>query len=106
MPVPDSVHELPATFEWEPQPLCDYINEAWPDANEDEKGTLFDLAAGLYWYCSDWHGGQFSDEYSIMSAQLGYNPGMSECSAADAGESAQYVYEMLEQANQQGKVTA
>lgn len=75
--VPESVWEMPSDFDWSPQAVCDYINRNWEIANSDEKGTLADLASGLYWYCSDYHGGQNSVEYSIMSAQLEYAPGIS-----------------------------
>jgi hypothetical protein len=40
--------------------------------------NYFDAAQALYWYCSDWHSGQNSIEYSIMSARLHYTPGCSE----------------------------
>ena len=93
--VPNSVWELPSEMDWTPAALCDYITDRWDDADCDARCTLFDLAAGLYWYCSDWHSGQWSDEYSIMSARLGYTPGRSESSAADAGEDAQHVYDMI-----------
>lgn len=73
--IPESVYELPSDFNWEPQAVCDYINDQWDTADDDEKCTLFDLAEGLYWYCVHWHGGQWSDEYSIMSSQLDFSPG-------------------------------
>lgn len=53
-----------------------------------------DAAMGLYWYCSDWHGGQNSVEYSIMSARLQYTPGASE---TGPDEMAQPFYDALEQ---------
>jgi hypothetical protein len=96
--IPDSVWELPDGFDYSPEALCDYVSKAWPEADCDEKCTLFDLAAGLYWYCCEWHGGQGSTEYSILSDRLDYHPGTSECCAADAGEAAEYVQEMIEQA--------
>jgi hypothetical protein len=42
-----------------------------------EYADRFDVAQGLYWYCVDFHGGQGSDEYRILSI-LGYNPSPSE----------------------------
>jgi hypothetical protein len=40
-------------------------------------GAYFEAAQALYWYCVDWHGGQWSTLYRI-SCELGYKPGMSE----------------------------
>ena len=37
----------------------------------------FDAAQALYWYCVDYHGGQFSDLYAIQ-CRLGYRPGVLE----------------------------
>lgn len=42
----------------------------------------FDAACALYWYCSDWHSGQWSTLYSIMSARLHYTPGACESGPA------------------------
>jgi hypothetical protein len=95
--IPDSVYELPADFDWEPQAVCDYINRHWETANCDEKCTLGDLAAGLYWYCSDWYSGQWSTEYSILSTQLDFSPGL--CSDGPE-ESGQFVYDELVAHNQ------
>lgn len=39
---------------------------------------LFSVACALYWHCADYHGGQNSELYRILS-QLDYQPGMAEC---------------------------
>lgn len=97
----ESVYELPDTFDWSPQAVLDYIEERYPEASEscsDEIGVLFELADGLYWFCVDYHGGQWSDLYRI-SCQLGYKPGSSESSPTSTDEErhgAFYVYSMLE----------
>lgn len=102
MSVPDSVWELPVDFDFSPTEVLNYINEHWESANEDEKCTLFDLSAGLYWYCADYHSGQSSELYSIMSARLDYRPAPSERSPFDdepgESEAARYVYEQIEAA--------
>lgn len=90
--VPESVYELPVDFEWEPRAVLDYIDEHWDDADCDGKGTLFSLAAGLYWYCADYHGGMASEEYAVLSA-LDYSPGASETCPTEEGDI--YVYEQL-----------
>lgn len=115
MTVPDSVWELPTDFDWKPQAVCDYINRehraAEEEGNYDAMSVLFNLAAGLYWYCADWHGGMSSPEYSIMSAQLAYQPGPSECSPGDGpptddNEDDHYVYCELQRHNQEVTDTA
>jgi hypothetical protein len=97
-PIPDSVYELSNDFDWSPAAVCAYVTDRWDDADCDAKCTLFDIAAGLYWYCSAWHAGQCSEEYSILSSRLGYNPGALECTVDDAGDGARYVYDMIENA--------
>lgn len=54
----------------------------------------FDAAQGLYWYCADWHGGQSSNLYSILST-LGYKPAMGEC-GPEEGSVAEDIYRELE----------
>ncbi len=39
-----------------------------------EGDERFDLAEGIYWYCSEYHGGQGSEEYAALSS-LGFEPG-------------------------------
>lgn len=109
MTVPEYIHELPADFDWSPQAVFDYVNDNWEQARDtDAVGTLFSLAAGLYWYCVEWHGGQWSEEYRI-SCQLGYSPGAGECSPVgddgecidDEREDDAYVYQQLQHHNQE-----
>lgn len=54
----------------------------------------FGAAQGLYWHCADYHEGQSSERYSIMSAQLGYRPALSE-SGPEPGSVAEYIYDAL-----------
>jgi len=84
--VPDSVWELPLDFDWTPQAVADYIEENYETAREtDGIGTMFSLAAGLYWHCVDWHGGMMSDRYRI-SCSLDYSPGPCEYSPGTVGD--------------------
>lgn len=46
-------------------------------SNGLEAGDYFSAACGLYWYCVDYHGGQWSDLYRIQ-CQLNYHPGLTE----------------------------
>lgn len=43
-----------------------------------EAFDTFDLASGLYWYAANYHSGQWSKLYSILST-LPYRPGAMEC---------------------------
>lgn len=54
----------------------------------------FDAAQGLYWYAADYHEGQSSELYSILSAQLGYKPAMGE-GAPEVDSAAEWVYDAL-----------
>jgi len=56
--------------------------------------NYFDAARGLYWYCSDWHEGQWSGKYSILSARLQYTPAMSERGPSDDDESSAFYAEL------------
>lgn len=53
----------------------------------------FDIEEALYWYCSDWHGGQRSEEYSILSTSP-FKP--SPFSRGPDGDISQLIYEDLE----------
>ena len=106
MNVPDSVWEFADDFDWAPRAVFDFFEDAWPDADENEKCTLFDLARGLYWYCVEWHGGQWSELYRI-SCHLDYRPGAGEYSPVDEhgewtgddeDEAPAYAYNMIAQA--------
>jgi len=44
---------------------------------------VFSVAQALYWYCADYHGGQWSPEYAVLS-KLAYHPGrMEHCVCRD-----------------------
>jgi len=78
----ESVYELPESFDWSPRGVLNYINARWPEADEDEQCVLFDLARGLYWFCVEWHGGQWCDLYAVSCA-LDYRPSACEGSPVD-----------------------
>jgi len=62
---------------------------------EGSEATLDAVIAGAYWFLADYHGGQNSLEYRVLST-LGeiYNPGMT--SGPEPESSEKDVYEMLE----------
>jgi hypothetical protein len=40
---------------------------------------IFDMAQALYWYCNDYHTGQFSDTYRVLcEISETYKPGVME----------------------------
>ncbi len=61
--------------------------------------TLSDIKIGVYHYCADWHGGQWSREYSILS-RIRYRPSPLCRGIEDEDEEAQEVYRNLVRARQ------
>jgi hypothetical protein len=55
------------------------------------RDNYFDAAQALYWYANDYHEGQWSELYSILST-LEYRPGLME---SEPDESAQPFYDAL-----------
>ena len=55
---------------------------------------IFDIEAAIYWFASDYHRGQWSELYSILSTSE-YRPGRMETSALHAGETVQMSYDVL-----------
>jgi hypothetical protein len=62
----------------------------------DPEADDFDIEAAIYWLASDYHGGQTSDLYSILSTSE-FKPGPSHSSVEDEGETAKMIYDMLAQ---------
>ena len=62
---------------------------------EHEEASLDTLIIGAFWFCSDYHGGQSSLEYRVLSrlSEI-YQPGSSNGPEDDTGE--QSTYEALE----------
>jgi hypothetical protein len=62
---------------------------------ENSDTTLDNLIIGAYWFCADYHGGQSSKEYRVLSV-LGdvYKPGCTSGPEEDSTE--RDVYEQLE----------
>jgi hypothetical protein len=59
-----------------------------------DAGDVFSAACGLYWFCADYHEGQGSEKYRILS-QLDYKPSFSERGPGECF-AAQLVYQALE----------
>lgn len=47
------------------------------DGDREDDSNVFSLLAAAYWFYSDHHRGQWSDEYRIMS-MIDYRPGLAE----------------------------
>lgn len=65
--------------------------ECCPEADD------MDIEAAIYWLANDYHEGQNSELYSILSTSE-YNPGRMENNVDDAGEIARMIYDELETA--------
>jgi len=59
-----------------------------------EPDDMFDVEAAIYWFASDWHGGQASNLYSALSTSP-YKPSPLHYTVADAGETALEIYDCL-----------
>jgi hypothetical protein len=59
--------------------LDDFPEEstAAPVPQDVQMMSPFDIAQALYWYCAEFHGGQWTNEYKVLSS-LGYRPGAME----------------------------
>jgi len=62
------------------------------DVNSDDFN--FDAEAAIYWLANDYHGGQASELYSILSTS-DFNPGPMHKSVEDEGEQAKMFYDEL-----------
>ena len=54
----------------------------------------FDMEAAIYWFASDWHNGQASELYSVLSTSQ-YHPSPLHRGASDEGELCAMMYESL-----------
>ena len=67
--------------------------------NRDGRGTefdMFDIEAAIYWFASHYHGGQWSNLYSVLSTS-DYRPSPLCRSHEDESEEIQELYRLLEQ---------
>ena len=55
----------------------------------------FDREAAMYWFASDWHGGQWTNLYSVLSTSE-YSPGLMMKDYHSEGEIVEIIYEELE----------
>lgn len=59
-----------------------------------DEGSEFDFAQAMYWFAANYHDGQWSNLYSVLST-LGYRPGANE-NGPEAGSMAEQMYQALE----------
>lgn len=60
-----------------------------------EDGFEIDFAIAVYWFSNDWHGGQWSNLYSVLSISE-YRPGRMETGIGHEGnEAAEMIYNHL-----------
>jgi hypothetical protein len=58
------------------------------------ESVRFDLEAALYWLCYEYHSGQWSPGYALLSTSP-YTPSRLYHSIKDEGEGAEYFYEIM-----------
>ena len=71
------------------------FEQEWFYFGEYTDACLFDFIVGAYWHFTEWHGGQSSPGYAVLSA-LGriFSPGVTAGCKPESGE--QSVYEQLD----------
>jgi hypothetical protein len=63
---------------------------------ESTEATLDSVIIGAYWFCANYHGGQWSPEYRLLSILGGiYEPGQC-CNGPEPDSGESMVYEQLE----------
>ena len=61
-------------------------SDGWIYLGEFSECTCADLIVGAYWALTEWHGGQWSDEYRAMCAlSKVFSPGMSSAPTEEDG---------------------
>ena len=60
--------------------MVEYLHQMFPEANDDDMS--FDIEGAIYWFAADYHEGQSSELYSILSTSE-YRPGPLEYSPSD-----------------------
>lgn len=76
--------------------LCNALEETETEEDvwsigEGEEASLDCLLIGAYWALTEWHGGQYSDEYAALSAIGGiYSPGCSSGPEPESSEQSAY----------------
>jgi hypothetical protein len=68
--------------------LLEAIQGQFPDAD------AFDAEEAIYWFAADWHGGQWSNLYSVLSTS-GFRPGRAS-SGPESETVASDIYSFLE----------
>lgn len=74
--------------------MSDYLVDKFKGMVDDEKSAEFDREAAIYWFANDYHDGQSSPLYSVLS-QSEFNPGPSHSEVDDEGEMATMMYHAL-----------
>ena len=77
-----------------PDPTLDEMQEFLLGHPYAAEADAFDVAQAIYWFCSDWHGGQWSNLYAALCG-VGYTPGDCENGCEPDGMST-FMYEALE----------
>jgi hypothetical protein len=70
--------------------MIQYLRDSFPG----EDPSYFDAQAAIYWFAHDYHGGQASELYSILSTSR-YSPGPMMSNASDEGDIVEMMYDAL-----------
>ena len=70
--------------------LIEWLGDMPADHDADD----FDIEAAIYWFAANWHGGQWSNLYSVLSTSQ-YHPGALE-NGVDPDSTAGDLYRELE----------
>lgn len=60
----------------------------------DSEISEFDIEEAIYWFANDWHSGQFSNLYGVLSTSE-YKPGVIS-NGCEKDSMSEYIYEELE----------
>ena len=64
------------------------------EGNLLDPGVRFDAEAAMYWFAHDWHSGQTSNLYSVLSTSQ-YKPGASMHGVADESKDVEDCYDLF-----------
>lgn len=77
--------------------MINYLKNQYKGLEDvNSKDFLFDMEAAIYWFANDYHSGQWSDLYSILSTS-DYRPGMMSRGLESEPETVQMLYKSLEE---------
>ena len=74
--------------------MVDHLKKQFGALVDWEEGADFDVEAAIYWFASDYHEGQWSQLYEVLS-ESEFSPGPTHRSVKNEGEQAEMFYDEL-----------